>query len=124
MAAGELDVEAVAWLCKCLRVARAEALGPFTATTVSGALAKRKDKDPRNGNGNGAGQQDGQTEGGAEDGGPGGNDAIAVSMEEDAPMSEEAKRGMELRRASSGPRKLNVIGRDVENYKWQQQRYL
>ena len=100
---GDLDMEAVAWFCKYMRLAHAEGLGPYAGPT--GGRHKRKhDSSSSSSSSSSAAAANGDS-----DGAP-----VAATGDD---VSEEARRGMKLRRISSGQRKFSVTVREVERYK-------
>jgi hypothetical protein len=86
--------------CKQMRVARAEGVGLFAEPASSGGRAKRKHDSAGASSSAGADEEGGK-----------------AARTGDGGASEEARKGMELRRASTGPRKESVNARDVERYK-------
>ena len=110
---GEVDVKAVARLCKSLRLARNEAIGPFTEFTANGNIAKRaRETQPTSSESNGVDPSSSSGAGAAE---------ASSSAPEGAPLEipREAIGLLAHRRQSSstGRMGLSVSARDVEQYK-------
>jgi hypothetical protein len=101
---GDLDMEAVAWFCKYMRLAHAEGLGPYAGPTGGRHKRKHDSSSSSSSSSSSAAAANGDS-----DGAP-----VAATGDD---VSEEARRGMKLRRISSGQRKFSVTVREVERYK-------